>query len=651
MSGQITFKNRSILTALSAAVFACLLFFSAVRAQTEEDTIQIAVSYCTVECDSRPIMTGYSDRWLLGPADEYNHRLMQASFVLAASAFRDNTRDYAEKDYNIRNFLSRAGYSDPRTDDYDRATSGDTVASAIAHKEVNGTTLIAVAVSGNNYQNEWLNNFALDDRVRAEGFNKSAGKILTRIKEYIRENDLTGPLRLWITGYSRAAAIANITAADATDSGIFEAVFGYTIGTPRTTRETDANRYGNIFNIINPFDPVPLVPFPEWGFRRYGTDLYLPSMETDSGYISKLRMADEVSMKIAGSPVRYNPQVNAQLHTLLDYALFYIRSAYAYKENFQNAVIELWQTRDFKSMLQNLAKQAGDLGNITLYQMKEFYYFLDYLCQVAYTSFRGQKFNPDDLFWDPGISIQENLMHEHYDSAYLAWIFASDDPTEILTTEPGYYHYTITGNVDVELFDSNGDFIEGIKSNGEITIDAESVRTPGVKGKESGTILYASRDGSQTLIILPKDQNFSAMIYSPSDQNIQCSLLEYSAGAIQANVRYIYSQDMDKGTFYEGVIDRSVVDQLSKQDLTDRGFYIIEPWSQDSVYSPSAVMRLENTDVFHPSPFVFLTFSGLALLMAAYILVLLAAGLRTAVVRRIRTRKKARQEKSGDEQA
>ncbi len=612
---------KHVFSALLLSGLSFLISFLCVSAETDDDVVQIAVSYCAVECDSRPIMAEYSDAWLLAPPDEFNQKLMQASFVMSASAFRDKTQELGQRDFNILNFFSRAGFTDPRTDDYNTATSIDTIGSAIAHKKIGGSTIIAVAMSGNNYNNEWLSNFTVSDEQRAQGFNDAAGKVFSRILEYISDYSLEGDLRLWITGYSRAAAVANITAADVTDSGLFGAVYGYTIGTPRTTKDLDAGRFDNIFNVINPFDPIPLMPFPEWGYKRYGIDLYLPSMETDSDYFTKKYSADTVSMQVTGVPVRFNPQVNAQLHTVMDFLLFYVKSSNAYKENFQNGIIHLWENREYKPLIRDIAEKIDQLGDVTLYQFKEFYNFLDYLCQVLYTSFRGQKFHPDDLYWNPGLSLQENLMHEHYDSAYLSWIFSSDDPDQIYTDVPQYIHYTVLGDVDVELFDSNGNFIERIESSGRILTDPESAATPGFTGGQSSAFLFAERRGKQTFIILPKDQTFSAVIRSGRDQEVRYSFVDYSADAIQAGVRYIYFENLKADTFTEGFIDLFTVENLTDEDLTEKGFFIVEPWTKDVVYSPSAVMRLENTDVFHPEPLTFVTYAGLILAMALYLIV------------------------------
>ena len=609
-------------------LFLLLISFSGTFAQEENSIIPIAVSYCTVECDSRPIMAEYSDQWFLAPADEFNHKLMQISFVMAAAAFRDKTRDLAEMDYNIRTFFDRAEFRDLRTDDYDRQTSISTIGSAIAHKKIGDMTLIAVAVSGNNYQNEWLSNFTVSDEARMKGFNDASEKVLERIREYIRDHELTGDVRLWITGYSRAAAVANITAADVLNSGAFAAVYGYTIATPRTTKDPDADRYGSIFNLIGPFDPVPMIPFPEWGYKRYGIDLYLPAIETDSNYMEKKASADAVSEQITEAPVRFNPQINAALHTVMDYLVYFVSSSNSYKQSVQNALIFLYETRDYKEFLKTALTGLESIPDYTKLQLTEYYYFLDFLSQVAYTSFRGQKFHPDDLYWDPNLSIQENFMHEHYDSAYLAWIFSSDDPGQIYSAKvPEYIHYTVTGEVDVELFDSAGNFVERIDRNGQISTDIRDVRAPGFTGGESKTKVHAQRNGRQTLIILPKDQSFSAKICSDKNQQVRFSYIEYAADRIRADVRYVYTADLIKGSFTEGITGLSETERLSSEDLREQGFLVEEPWSNDVIYSPTAVMRLENSEVFHPAPYTVLTFSFLILIYVIYLIVMCIIGI------------------------
>ena len=80
----------------------------------------------------------------------------------------------------------------------------------IAHKEVAGKNLIAVAIRGEKYDSEWGNNFIVGKSGNAKGLNDSSIKVINRIKKYIQNNHLDNN-KIWIAGYSRAGTIANLT--------------------------------------------------------------------------------------------------------------------------------------------------------------------------------------------------------------------------------------------------------------------------------------------------------------------------------------------------------------------------------------------------------------------------------------------------------
>lgn len=612
------------LAVILLAVFLIIAGSTAVvQAQTEDSIIQVSIPYSGIG-PRQYITVDYSDDWLLQPDNEYNHKLMQLSFALAAAGFRDKQQRLTEKDANILKFFSRTGFTNTQTDDFNRETSESTVASAIASKRIGDATIIAVSVSGNNYQNEWLSNLTVNSEERAHGFNAAADKVFERIKEYIRSNQLSGELRLWVSGYSRAAAISNILAADATDSGLFAAVYGYTIATPRTTKEKDAARYDNIFNIINPFDPVPLVPFPEWGYIRYGQDLFLPSQETDSTYAGKKVHVDELCMETKGHALHYNPQVNAQIHTILDYSLFYISSSNSYKETFQTGILDIWKNKNFGQLFSSIADKILKLPDITSYQLSEFYSMLDYLMQITYTNFRAQVFHIGNSNWEPQLSLKENIMHEHFDEVYRFWLFSSDDPADIFQNDPRYIHYTVLGEVDAEIFDEDLAFIARINHNGTVSTDpAENLL--GTE-KVSPIKLFAMRQDKQTTIFMPADQEFLILLTSLKEQDVRSSYVEYSAKNIRGDIQYILSEHVSDNETLLGAISPASIGELTDEELLKYGFTRIEPWSKEVVYSPSSIMRVENTGIFHPTPRFLLTLILLFLLLMLYFLVMSSLG-------------------------
>ena len=135
------------------------------------------------------------------------------------------------------------------------------------------------------------------------------------------------------------------------------------------------------------------------------------------------------------------------------------------------------------------------------------------------------------------------------------------------------------------------------------------------------TILYAERLGHQTLIVMPTDQKFTVFIRSNIDQDIRVSYVEYSANKLYADVRYVYYDHYDAGESFPEELDPDVDRNLTTEELQEMGVLVVEPWSKDIVYSPTAVMRLENKGVFHPSPIFLLVFLLLIFSLAVYILI------------------------------
>ncbi len=72
-------------------------------------------------------------------------------------------------------------------------------------------TLIAVAVRGGGYESEWAGNFTLGKSGRALWI-CTGEQVSDFLKSYIRENKISGDIKIWLTGYSRAAATANLVA-------------------------------------------------------------------------------------------------------------------------------------------------------------------------------------------------------------------------------------------------------------------------------------------------------------------------------------------------------------------------------------------------------------------------------------------------------
>lgn len=239
----------------------------------------------------------YDDGYFYDPSTVYNQSLATMSLCLAMSAFgSSDVESYENKSVNVQKLMEEIQFTDfETTQTFKEKPTADSVAAAIGQKKVQDDegdiyTLIAVAVRGGGYEQEWASNFTLGESGNHTGFSEAAQQVIAFISQYIADYEIEGNIKLWITGYSRAAATSNLVAG-ALDSGatLSDAVtlahddlYAYCFETPAGTTDGDSNdksKYGNIFNIINPNDVVTKVAPSAMGFDRYGIDRVLPTRE------------------------------------------------------------------------------------------------------------------------------------------------------------------------------------------------------------------------------------------------------------------------------------------------------------------------------------------------------------------------------------
>lgn len=326
-------------------------------------SIAFPASDDTSSKDANAWPSSYTDAFFRNPGTKYNHSLAKMSLGLALAGFsskdegeytspvsaRQNhggaeespvfseqgtNREAAEKRarnliraYNDMEFGCIEIYNYGRP--LDQITPiPDKAAFAFAHKQIvvagKEETLVSVVVRGGNYGSEWGSNFHLGDpdnplSIKQEhyGFDAGATDVMSKLDAYIAEHDLTDT-KYWVTGYGRGAAVSNLVAERLTEAD--RDVYAYLFAVPRTTKMAGENNYPNIYNIVNPADFAANVAFngqngdDGWNYRRYGRDMVLPSILSDSEYLEKY---EKVRGKLENFP-GYNPYHETGLLYLLD---------------------------------------------------------------------------------------------------------------------------------------------------------------------------------------------------------------------------------------------------------------------------------------------------------------------------------------------
>lgn len=208
----------------------------------------------------------FDDEYFNGSAKTYSDNMKLLSFGCAlASANGDKATNF----YNTLGF-------DTLQKNYP-ATSPTTVGYVFAHKKINNYELVSIAIRGFDYEQEWANNFQIGLEGNHKGFDDRANEVLSSLKTYL--NNYSGKdIKLWLTGFSRGGAIANVLASKVlnSSSGINvsqDNFFVYTFEAPRGLTIQNAIEYENVFNLINDCDLITEVPPEEYGLYRCGKDV------------------------------------------------------------------------------------------------------------------------------------------------------------------------------------------------------------------------------------------------------------------------------------------------------------------------------------------------------------------------------------------
>ena len=500
----------------------------------------------TGDASDAHVKCSYDDKYFSSSNAVYNHSLARMSFSLAMAAFNSSKEkckapnDKAASDYyyyyynedisndskkiektpacNAADLLYNCGFDDISINEgYTISTEynknlndGNNIGSCIGSKTLtDGTTLVAIAIRGAGYGCEWIGDFEVyGSKGEHHGFQIASEKVRDHLKEYVKNNELTGKkIKIWITGYSRGAAVANLTAAYFCANGVTSCkcgsgdIYAYTFSTPRGTKSKSASSsiYNGIWNIVNPIDPVPMTAMKLWGYRRYGHTMHLPSVETRFFTYRKYSQdVLDVYRKQTGKGAFDLPQLPCQMYL---YELLF--DILAVKSGGDSSVYTL----GIQTALQDHFRKSGVVG------------LLESLINVFKKVFTHTQDKEKPLtdskqvytLWDSIKSVPEGAFGAHYADTNFAWmsvIPANEVKENDLVS-------TILGNcpVDIAVYDQTGKLQLKIVNNQVIAEDNASVQA-------------MVDDDGQKIICVPGDVQAKVEILATGDGEFNYSIQE-----------------------------------------------------------------------------------------------------------------------------
>ena len=251
----------------------------------------------TFETNGTKFETTYKDEYFLENNRDLNEGIALASHAMALATFNGED-DYSTRSRYLRNLWEEEHFVNIwMNDSFYKKPETDSIGFGIASKRIEDFTLIAIAVRGGNYDGEWASNFTIGEEDNAQGFDEASDKVIEGITNYLKIYDIKDHIKIWISGYSRAAITSNMTAdkilnkmskgemlneqVNYTSDDFYAYCFEPPMGVQISLDEARGDLYHGIHNFLNFNDFVPLVAPFEWGFVRYGNDHYYPDRIND----------------------------------------------------------------------------------------------------------------------------------------------------------------------------------------------------------------------------------------------------------------------------------------------------------------------------------------------------------------------------------
>lgn len=547
--------------------------------QNFEDVRMIRYSFLDTGGRANTWSFPYSDSFFRIRPDGFSYTFAQGSMGLAASTARSKPKVVK---LQYKTFLTKAGFTKLYHFGYGKPTTADTLSGVIGMKKIDDFTVIAVATCGQGYKNEWAGNMKVGKGVRHQGFDEASQKLEKHIAKYIKRHKIKGKKKLWVTGISRAAAIGNLTAADAIESGEYEDVYAYLFGVPRTTKEPV--KYAGIYNICGQYDPVAAIPFETWGFERYGTDMYTPAQESDADFVEYVFSAVEVGDLLDGKGFRNNPEVNYQIRIILEWLGGFFEDAGDYTDRAQpllmRAVLNHGEDEIFEILTEAFAK-LSPRNNQEKVAIKT---FINYISYIVGQHARADIRQVDDGSWDPTESTAANFVLEHRPSTYIRWLFSDATIDDALRVPLSTRRLTVDGDVNVIVY-RDGIGLTKIDNRGHISAP-DTKADPACSGERG---VFVMRNGSQTIVSLPDNAEYKVALEATGDKQISYYDVIVSPDKLITESGKVHMGMIQNGAISFLVTPGKPLPKRPEQEMGDYDSYGTTALS----YSPTTIMQDE----------------------------------------------------------
>lgn len=308
--------KRIISFVLSAALIFSAMFITPSYASAYDGVADTAAVRQAVQMfNPSPDMAVYSDEFFKGNSLQYNRSLSTWSFEICNTTLDSANADKGDRSKLLRIHLEDNGFTDFEiNEDFRNGPSAESAAAACAHKTIkdNGKdyTLLAVIPRSGTAAVEFARTIkesdSADDIGDHAGYRAAADKIAVFVNNYVKDHGIKGDVKVWVTGYSGGAGIADIFCADFlrdpskvlgnsvsfSPDNFYAYIFSPLKVASKEKEQPAESDLQHIHVVYEKSDILAVVPFAA-DFGRYGTEHYYSEIGSKDRMLELLKTDDE----------------------------------------------------------------------------------------------------------------------------------------------------------------------------------------------------------------------------------------------------------------------------------------------------------------------------------------------------------------------
>lgn len=308
-----------------------------------------------------------------------------------------------------------------------------------------------------------------------------------------------------------------------------------------------------------------------------------------------------------GTEFNSDVEYNQTFHKVFEFLLGIVPTNAIYADHLQGILQQVWGNYTLPNITSTLMQLLQDDALITDENRDDAEQLLDYLSTVIFTL---MQWNQGQTVTGKASEEAYNLVFEHDMNTYIAWALSTDDPAELYTDKDEYIRLVITGDVEVLLETSEYLYLGTVDTSGHLYMEEDKLTAEDLMAEDdtyqvdlaAKPLVHVTRKGETTIITLPRDRSFYAMMQLPKgvteERAVSYYAQEYTIDSIVPTIGQLYFEMVTPetlGLFWA----QGVEEEEDPGELFATAENSIDLSDMDARLLSTGFAQVENSSLYH----------------------------------------------------